>query len=160
MNACFGRLVDCIGGCAGGERAVHGTDRDRGSVTLFAVVFALGLVAMAGLVVDGGAKLTAQRRANNVAEQAARAGAQAADQAALRSGHTTLDASGARQATLRYLSAAGYPGGTVTVRGAAVDVRVSLTTPTTLLGILGVRELTVTGEGHAELLRGVDREQP
>ena len=40
---------------------------DRGSLTLFAVVLALGLLAMTGLVVDGGAKLTAQRRANHPA---------------------------------------------------------------------------------------------
>jgi len=135
------------------------TDGDRGSITLFTVVFALALLAMAGLVVDGGAKLTGQRRANNVAEQAARAGAQAADEASLRSGRTTLDTSLARRAALAYLDAAGYPGGTVTVSGAGVDVRVSLTTPTTILGILGVHSLTVMGTGHAQLLRGVSREQ-
>ena len=47
---------------------------------------------MAGLVVDGGAQLTATRRANHLAEQAARAGAQAADTAALHTGAVRLDA--------------------------------------------------------------------
>jgi Flp pilus assembly protein TadG len=134
-------------------------DLERGSVTLFVVVLALGLLAMAGLVVDGGAKLTAQRRANNLAEQAARAGAQAADEAALRSGTTTLNSPAARDAALRYLSAAGYGSGRVTVSGVAVDVRVSTTTPTRILGVLGVHSLRVTGQGHAELLRGVRQEQ-
>jgi hypothetical protein len=138
---------------------VHGGAGDRGSVTLFAVVFALALLTMAGLVIDGGAKLTGQRRANNVAEQAARAGAQAADEAALRSGRTTLDAALARRTALAYIDAAGYSGGAVTVSGNGVDVRVSLTTPTTILGILGVHSLTVMGTGHAELLRGALREQ-
>jgi len=141
-----------------GERV----ELERGSLTLFAVVMALGLLAMAGLVVDGGAKLTAQRRANNLAEQAARAGAQAADEAALRAGRTTLDTSRAQAAAVGYLAGAGYPGGTVTVSDATVDVRVGVTAPTTILGILGIHALTVTGQGHAQLLRGVDRgvEQP
>jgi Flp pilus assembly protein TadG len=140
-------------------RSTRTAHHDRGSVTLFAVVLALGLLAMTGLVVDGGSKLTAQRRANNLAEQAARAGAQAADEAALRSSATAVDRSAAREAALAYLSAAGYPSGRVTVAGATVDVRVSATAPTRILGILGVPSLGVTGRGRAELLRGVRQEQ-
>jgi Flp pilus assembly protein TadG len=151
--------------CTEGRHVVAGRPSrprfdERGSVTLFAVVVVLGLLAMAGLVVDGGAKLTAQRRANNVAEQAARAGAQAADQAALRAGHTVLDPSRARLAALQYLSAAGHSAGRITVTGAALDVEVTASAPTAILGILGIHTLTVTGRGQARLLRGVYREQP
>jgi Flp pilus assembly protein TadG len=84
-------------------------DNERGSLTLFAVVLAFGLLTMVGLVIDGGAKLTAQRHANHLAEQAARAGAQALEVTALRDGRAVLDPSPARAATADYLAAAGHP---------------------------------------------------
>jgi Flp pilus assembly protein TadG len=84
--------------------------RERGSLTLFTLVLAFALLAVAGLVLDGGTKLTAQRRADNQAEQAARAGAQAVDLGQLRaSGEATLQAAGARVAAVRFLTATGYP---------------------------------------------------
>ena len=50
-------------GTTGRPAPLRVRDPERGSLTLFAVVLALGLLAMAGLVIDGGAQLTAQRRA-------------------------------------------------------------------------------------------------
>lgn len=49
--------------------------RDRGSISLFAVVLFFALMAAAGLVFNGGAKIRAAREAAAVAEEAARAGA-------------------------------------------------------------------------------------
>ncbi|HJV12272.1 MAG TPA: pilus assembly protein TadG-related protein, partial [Propionibacteriaceae bacterium] len=51
--------------------------RDKGAVTLMTVVFAPVLIFFVwGLIVDGGGMLTADQRADNVAEDAARAAGQ------------------------------------------------------------------------------------
>src|SRR3546814_19242956 len=50
---------------------------ERGSVTAFVVIMTSALLAMAGMVIDGGYGLAAQRGAFTEAEAAARAGAQA-----------------------------------------------------------------------------------
>jgi hypothetical protein len=133
---------------------------DRGSLTLFAVVLALGLLAMTGLVVDGGANLTAQRRANHLAEQAGRAGAQAVDVGALRAGGSpVLTARAATSAAHAYLAAAGQPAGQVVVHGNSIEVTVTRSQQTAILGLLGIHQLTVTGRGSAQLLIGVREAQ-
>lgn len=132
----------------------RGGDPERGSLTLFAVVLSLALLAMAGLVIDGGSKLTAQRRANNLAEQAARAGAQALDIASVRGDAPALDPGAARMAAAGYLAAAGHHG-RVTVDTDTVVVTVSDRQPTAVLGLLGIHHLDVTGRGQARLVVGI-----
>ena len=134
---------------------------DRGSLTLFALVLALGLLSMTGLVVDGGANLTAQRRANHLAEQAARAGAQAVDIGALRAGGSPALAARAATSTAHaYLAAAGPPAGQVVVHGDSIEVTITRSQHTAILGLLGIDQLTVTGHGSAQLLIGVREAQP
>ncbi len=134
---------------------------DRGSVTLFAVVLAFALLLVAGLVLDGSAKLTGQRRVDNEAEQAARAGAQAVDLSTLRAtGTARLDAGAARTAALRFLGTAGYPDGQVTVTGRDITVRLTAQQPTKVLGVIGIRTFTLTGTGRARLLDGVSEAGP
>ena len=138
-------------------------DRDRGSVTLMAVVFALGLLAMFGLVIDGGARLTATRSAADLAEQAARAGAQAVQRGDLRGTRTPrLDPGAAQSAARAYLAAAEppTPGGTtgtstVTVTPDRITVTLTRAIPTRVLGLLGIHTVTVHGSGHATVLLGV-----
>jgi hypothetical protein len=60
--------------------------RDEGVVTAFVVIFAMVLIFMCGLVLDGGRTLVAYRESRNVADAAARAGAQAIDEDAIRNG--------------------------------------------------------------------------
>ena len=138
------------------------SDNERGSLTLFAVVLAFGLLTMVGLVIDGGAKLTAQRRANHLAEQAARAGAQALDMTALRDGRAVLDPSPARAATSDYLAAAGHPRQhyRVTVDSETIIVTVTDRQPTAVLGLVGVHHLDITGRGQARLLVGIREARP
>src|SRR3546814_6287344 len=77
---------------------------ERGSVTAFVVIMTSALLAMAGLVIDGGYALAAHRRAFNEAEAAARAGAQAVDLDTLRAtGDVVLDAEEAERRALEYL---------------------------------------------------------
>jgi hypothetical protein len=134
-------------------------DSERGSLTLFAVVLAFGLLAMAGLVIDGGTKLTAQRRANHLAEQAARAGAQSVDIAAVRTGQPALDPAAARAAAAGYLAATGHRG-RITVGPDTVEVNVAYRQPTAVLGLLGIEHLNVTGRGQARLLIGITEARP
>ena len=147
------------------RRAVRAArqDRERGSVTLMAVVLALGLLSMLGLVIDGGAKLTATRTATDLAEQAARAGAQAVRPAALRDSQAVLDPAAAETAARGYLTAADpntdwSPGSgttTVTVTPDQVTVTLTRTAPTRVLGLLGIGTVEVHGTGTAAVLLGV-----
>ena len=57
--------------------------RERGSMALVLAILTVGMLAMAGLVIDGGAALAARGRAADVAQQAARAGADALPAACL-----------------------------------------------------------------------------
>lgn len=130
---------------------------EEGSVSLFLAVVLLAVFAVFGLVVDGGSRLDAQRRATDQAEQAARAAAQAVNPTSLRggSGSTTLDPATARQAAARYLTAAGNLTLTgVHVTGDTVTVNVTTTVQPAVLSIIGIHALTVTGTGRAQLLRG------
>lgn len=63
----------------------HRADGDRGSVSLFLVIFALAAFALLALLVDGGTALNAKMRAADIAEQAARAAANQVDVTDLRS---------------------------------------------------------------------------
>jgi Flp pilus assembly protein TadG len=58
--------------------------RDRGTVSMFTAIFALFVIMLAGLLVDGGLAIHARERAADIAEQAARAGADDIDVEALR----------------------------------------------------------------------------
>ena len=130
-------------------------DRERGSVTAFVVVFPVALLAVAGLVADGGRMITAHREAFNEAEAAARAGAQEVNISALRAGSgVVLDPEAARQRALDYVTATGHQG-TVEVDGDVVRVHVRIEQDMTILGAFGVGPKTVEGVGEARAVRGV-----
>lgn len=131
-----------------------------GQVTAFVVVFAAALLLFAGLVIDGGLVLAAQRRAINEAEAAARAGAQAVDIPAYRaSGAFVLDPDQATAGSKAYLAQTGHDG-EVTVDGDRVVVTVRFRQPMQILGIAGLGSVTVTGRGEARAERGVARAEP
>ena len=58
----------------------------RGSISMFVVIFTISVLMLAGLVYDGGLAIAARQRAADIAEEAARAGANAVDIDALRAG--------------------------------------------------------------------------
>ena len=68
------------------------TSGDRGSVSLWVVIFAFVTLALLILVVDGGQVIVAKSRAADIAEQAARAAADDINTAALRDGHVAIAA--------------------------------------------------------------------
>ncbi|MCU4185163.1 hypothetical protein K6U06_12385 [Acidiferrimicrobium sp. IK] len=129
-------------------------DGEAGMVTAFVVIFTLAILAMAGLVTDGGLALAAKVRAVDDAQAAARAGAQAIDIPLYRqTGQITLDTSQAIADAQSFLAAAGEHG-TVTVTGETVTVTVTITRPTQILSIVGVNQLTATGSGSATAQQG------
>ena len=136
------------------------TRDERGQVTAFVVVITVALLALGGLVIDGGNALAAKRRAIDEADGAARAGAQALAVSGYRgTGALAPDPTAARQAALDYLGRTGHTG-QITIQGDEVHVTVTLDQPTTLLGILGIRDLTLTGSGQAHLVHGVTTQEP
>jgi uncharacterized membrane protein len=58
---------------------------ERGSVTVFTAVFAIAVVFLLALILDGGSALNARERAMDIAGQAARAAADTIDVSVLRS---------------------------------------------------------------------------
>lgn len=144
---------------AGGHRRGGG---DTGSVTAFAAVAVVGLLVLAGLVVDGGAKVRALQRADRLAAEAGRAGGQAIDvPAALAGDPPTLDARAAVRAAQGYLRANGVTGEvTVTDAGRGLAVDVTTATDTVFLGLIGLRTLTVHGSATVSLVRGVTGAAP
>ena len=128
---------------------------DRGAVTVFVAIVAVGLMALAGLVVDGGAKVRAVQRADRVAAEAARAAGQAVDVAGVLAGRELrVDRGAAVHAAEEYLRSAGVNG---TVRivhgGSGVEVTTTTSAPTVFLGLIGVPRFTVSGAAEAALVQ-------
>ncbi|WP_019873107.1 pilus assembly protein TadG-related protein [Sporichthya polymorpha] len=141
------------------DRRRSGHD-DEGSITPFVVVLTSALLAMAGLVVDGGYALAAKQDARSAAEQAARAGADVlARDAALRGGELRLDPAAARAAAERHLTVSGREGD-VRVIGQTVTVTVRITRSTAILSAVGIDTLTARATASARGLTGIDREEP
>jgi hypothetical protein len=127
---------------------------DEGRITGFVVVLTVGILALAGLTLDGGLALSAKVRANGQAEAAARAGAQAIDLTAYRGNGTVQLVPAQAVANAQAHLAAEGASGTVTVSGDSVTVTVTASQTTQLLGLVGIRSLHVHGQGSAHPQRG------
>jgi len=68
---------------------------ERGSVTVFTAVFAIAVIFLLALILDGGSALNAKERAMDVAGQAARAAADTIDVQALRTSGRAVIGQGA-----------------------------------------------------------------
>jgi hypothetical protein len=133
--------------------------RDEGSLTVFVAVIVAGLLIAFGLVVDGGQQLAATERADSVAQQAARAGAQALNAQALRAtGVARLDPSAAIAAADAYLTAAGVAG-TAHADTSTVTVDVTIHRATDVLSVIGIHTLTAHGHAHARIAPGVTTDE-
>jgi len=101
---------------------------ESGAVSTFLAVLALALLAAVGLVTDGGRKVNALREASQLADNAARAGAQAVDLDTLRTdGDLVLLPDQAEQAARDYLATFGQSTTEVAVTGDTISVTVEIT---------------------------------
>ena len=126
---------------------------EEGSITLWLASLTGALFVLLGLVWAGGDALAAKARASSDAFAAARAGAEALSADGLATGTVTLDPAAATQAAQNALAADGEAG-TVAVNGRTVTVTVRTTVPGGLLGLVGIRDLTVSGDGQATATPG------
>ncbi len=131
--------------------------RERGALSLMIAVLFAVLAALAGIVVDGGAKLIADENAVALAQEAARAGATSINvSAAYASGANVVDQGEAVAAAREYLVDAGYERFTVIPVGArAIRVSVTISKPTRFLSLIGIDSFTSTGTATASLVTGV-----
>jgi Flp pilus assembly protein TadG len=107
---------------------------ERGAVSTFVAVIALALLMAAGLAIDGGRKVNALREASDLADNAARAGAQAVDLNTLRNtGEVRLEPDQAEQEARAYLASLGHTARSVTVSGDTINVTIDLTVDPVLL---------------------------
>jgi Flp pilus assembly protein TadG len=143
-----------------GDEPTH-EPTDEGSAAMWLIVVTSALLVMCGLVFDGGAALAAKGRAADVAQQAARAGADALDADTLYRGGGAGALRAQRAAAVAearaVLAAAGVTGdATVTAEG--VTVTATSTRPTAILTIIGVDEVTGTATADAVPLLGTTPE--
>ena len=125
---------------------------ERGSISVFLAVLVPGLLLIIGLAVDGGAKVAATQRANAIADEAARAGGQALDIPAALTGELRVDPAAAVLAAQDYLDRNNVEGAVTVVDGDSLQVTVTVTEPTSFLGLIGIPTLTVQGSGTADLI--------
>ena len=134
-----------------GLRRRYATARadDRGAVAVMLLFIGLiAIVAAAGLL-GGGAVFAARSHGYDLAQAAARAGAQQIDTAAYRTdGTLRLDPARATRAAKQFLATGGATG-TVQVTAAQITVTASSRQATPMLEMFGVTTITVTSTASA-----------
>lgn len=133
---------------------------ERGSISVWAATSAVIMMVCVGIALDLGGQVHAQQHARGVAAQAARAGGQQLDAAAITGAYPSIAVGQARVAAQAYLAASDVDG-TVTIAGGdTVHVSVTDTYQPRFLGIVGLGTLTVNGDATAQVVRTLgDREQ-
>jgi hypothetical protein len=132
--------------------AIRASRDDRGQATGFVIGIFLALWLFAGIVVDGGLTLAGKTQAMDIAQEAARTGAQQLDLARLRHQNDIhLLNKQAAQAARDYVATTG-DSGMVSVTDDAVTVQVTHHQRMQILQLVGVRTLTVhaSATAHAE----------
>ena len=132
---------------------------DRGSVSIFTAICLLGLMGLIALVFDGVGKINAQERLDDVAAEAARAGAQGVDPTLAIPG-TTIKVDPGRAITLAsdYLNQYKLTGQvTVNPAGTEIDVQIDGSYTPLFAGSIANLNLRITGHGHADLVYRVDK---
>jgi Flp pilus assembly protein TadG len=134
----------------------HLRNNEGGQIIVLVAILMVGLVAVVGLVTDGGLVFSQRRDLQNVADAAALAGAMQIDEDAYRaSGAVALDEGAARQAAEEYLEAEGNMTYSVVVRPAVVEVSVSRQASTGFLKVIGIDSFKISANASAEPRHGV-----
>lgn len=133
---------------------------ERGEASELVVVVFVALILAVGLVVDGGAKMTAATEASSLAQQAARAGAQPLDSLPEDGGQAVLNVDAAAGAARDYLAAAGASGSVTVVNPTTIRVTVTSTEDTTFLGVIGINSVSATRTASVDLIHGQNEVTP
>ena len=132
-------------------------DRERGSITALVVVFAAMFIILGGLVYDAGRAMAAKTIAIDEAQQAARTAAQALNADDLRNNVLATTPGQAIADAEAYIASCGATG-TVTINGDQITVEVTRHQPASILELVGVAEITVTGTASAQIEQGITTE--
>lgn len=131
-------------------------DGDRGTIALFTTLFAVFVILLAGLLVDGGSAIHARERAADIAEQGARAAANDIDVAYLRqSGKTRILAGGtacnrADLLVAQFHEVTGTPACVISADQQTATVQVEIKVRLQLLSVLpGFSDFTMTSTASA-----------
>lgn len=127
---------------------------DSGSIAAFTTLLCAALLALAGLVAEGGQVLTARESAMAEAEQAARVGASRLSTESLHDGQILDHGSGPVKAAEYVMSAAGHPGTAVLSGSTVTTVVTPFTVRTPLLAIAGVPSIRVSARASAHAVAG------
>ncbi len=124
---------------------------ERGAVSVMMALLGIAILAAVGLVVDGGRQLGAITEARNMADNAARFGAQEVDIETWRTtGRPVIDRPAASSAIAGFLGGTGYGYTVPTPTGPDADVTVSVTVQITTNGyFFGDRQVQVTQSANA-----------
>jgi Flp pilus assembly protein TadG len=130
---------------------------DEGTLTLFAAIVAIALLAVVAFVLDAAQKLEAGQQARDLAEEAARAGADAVNVQAAYAGSGPLAVSPAQAITAarQYLSQSGHAGTVIVTGTTTVQVTVTVTDPAPFTAVLGITSVSATETATATLTQGV-----
>lgn len=134
-----------------GAHRLRKHEQDRGSATPWFLMIVMAAFLFVGVSVDTGGKLQAANRAEAVAGEAARAGANALDYSPSKIGDIHLGFARAQNAAEKYISVAGYQG-EVTVTGREVTVTTTGTYKPVFLTAIGIKSLPVDGHATARLV--------
>lgn len=122
---------------------------DRGSGTALGMFLIFVMLVLATTILEAGNAMRWDAHATDVAQQAARAGADQLDLAALRNDATVrINPAAADAAAQAYLRQVGETG-SVQATPAGVTVTVTITRPRVLLPLVGVTTITVTSTATA-----------
>jgi Flp pilus assembly protein TadG len=133
-------------------------EEDDGQVMILVAILMVGMVAVVGLVTDGGMVFTQRRDLQNVADAAALAGATQIDEDAYRAStgaSVVLDETAAYDAAARYLDDEGDLDYSVIVAPDRVDVSVSRQATTGFLRVLGIDGVEIDASATAEPRHGI-----
>lgn len=129
----------------------------RGSISVWALLITIGaFTPLLGLVVDGGNLINARLEASRAAGQAARVGADALSAASVRSGGNDVSPDLAITRARGYLEELNLDGD-VSVTGDTVTVTVTGSSPTTILGVIGVISFPIS---QTQSARGITEATP
>lgn len=124
---------------------------DQGSATPWFLMIITIAFIFTGVIIDSAGKLQAANRAEAVAGEAARAGANALEYSPSKIGDVHLRFARAQSAAERYISTAGYEG-TVSVTGREVTVTTNGSYKPIFLTAIGLTALPVDGHATARLV--------
>lgn len=129
---------------------------DRGYLGPSMAIFMFALLIIAGFAVDMGGQMRTMQKADDVAREAGRQGAQAVDISLAMAGNAdVVDPAAAQAAAQAYLDSTGISGTVSVTGGNTLDITTSTSYDPIILGIIGVKQLSAKGHARVQLVRVV-----